>query len=140
MPAEPYGAAEMGPMPVLGPALTSNGWLGRKGARCAATVRDAESLVKVQMTHVGAETAWTGESEHCVQVGSVNINLTTGVVNHVAQLDDAFLEHAVRGGIGHHDRGKLIMIFGDFVPQVRQVDSTIGSSLDHDNLQARHGC
>jgi hypothetical protein len=31
--AEPNGAAEIGPGPVAGPAVASNGWLGKNGAR-----------------------------------------------------------------------------------------------------------
>ena len=90
----------------------------RSDAGAAAAVRDAEGLVEVQMAHVCAEAARSRQSQQCVQVGSVHIDLTTGVVNHVAQLDDAFLKHTVRGGIGHHDRRKLIMVFGDLVLQV----------------------
>ena len=37
IPAEPHGAAEIGPMPVAGPASGTSGWLGRNGARCART-------------------------------------------------------------------------------------------------------
>ncbi len=37
MPAEPQGAAEMGPVPVVGPASATSGWLGRNGARWART-------------------------------------------------------------------------------------------------------
>jgi hypothetical protein len=36
--AEPNGADEIGPGPVTGPAVTSNGWLGRKGAKCALEI------------------------------------------------------------------------------------------------------
>jgi hypothetical protein len=33
MPAEPNGAAAIGPTPVAGPASASMGWFGRNGAR-----------------------------------------------------------------------------------------------------------
>src|SRR4029453_8524686 len=36
-PAEPNGAALTGPPPLPGPAVSSSGWFGRYGARCAAT-------------------------------------------------------------------------------------------------------
>src|SRR5258708_4600764 len=36
-PAEPNGAALIGPTPDSGPAWSSSGWFGRYGARCAAT-------------------------------------------------------------------------------------------------------
>ncbi len=37
MPAEPHGAAEIGPTPVAGPASGCSGWFGRYGARCSRT-------------------------------------------------------------------------------------------------------
>ena len=36
--AEPKGAALIGPGPVDGPAVGSNGWLGRNGAKCAREI------------------------------------------------------------------------------------------------------
>ncbi|CAB4668124.1 unannotated protein [freshwater metagenome] len=32
--ADPKGAALIGPGPEAGPALSSNGWFGKKGAKC----------------------------------------------------------------------------------------------------------
>ena len=73
MPAEPQGAAEIGPTPVSGPAGGWSGWFGRYGrevradadradAGTAAAVRDAEGLVQVQVRHVARRTgrAWRG--------------------------------------------------------------------------------
>ena len=36
--AEPKGAAEIGPGPVAGPAKTSIGWFGKKGAKWARVI------------------------------------------------------------------------------------------------------
>src|SRR5690348_4169714 len=36
-PADPNGAALIGPTPDFGPACSSSGWFGRYGARCSAT-------------------------------------------------------------------------------------------------------
>ena len=60
MPAEPHGAAEIGPTPVAGPAVGCERVVGqvrrevrahrdRADARAAAAVRDAERLVQVQV-------------------------------------------------------------------------------------------
>ena len=75
MPADPHGAAEIGPGPVAGPADGTSGWFGRNGARWARTptgptpgpaaaVGDAERLVQVEVRHVGAEPAGPGQPDH----------------------------------------------------------------------------
>jgi hypothetical protein len=47
-------------------------------------MRDAESLVQVEMAHISAETAWSGESQQRIQVGTIDIDLASGIVNQVA--------------------------------------------------------
>src|SRR5215207_3227095 len=110
----------------------------RADAWAATAVWDAEGLVEVQVAHIGSEASWSRQSQQRIQVGPVDIDLTSGVVNHFAEVNDAFLEHPVSGGIGHHDRSKLIMILRDLVPKVVQIDSPIGGSFDHDNSEAGH--
>ncbi len=90
MPAEPCGAADTGPTDV-GPrsAQRVSGQVRREmradGDRAdtgaAATVRDAERLVQVQVRHVGAEPTRLGEPEQRVEVGTVDVHLAAGVVD-----------------------------------------------------------
>ena len=133
MPADPQGAAETGPGPVAGPASAANGWFGRNGARCApdrdrpdagtaAAVGDAEGLVEVEVRHVGPEVARTCQPDHGVEVGAVEVHLPAGVVDRTADLADGLLEHAVRRGVGDHQRGEVVGVLGDLGAQVGQVD------------------
>ena len=36
--ADPNGAPEIGPGPVIGPAVASSGWFGKNGAKCARAI------------------------------------------------------------------------------------------------------
>ena len=78
----------------------------RPDARPAATVRDAERLVQVQMRDVGAESARTGQAHHRVEVRAVEVDLAAGVVHEGAHVGDVLLEDAVRGRVGDHERGE----------------------------------
>ena len=118
MPAEPHGAAEIGPTPVAGPAAGCIGWLGRCGARCdahgdrpdagaTAAVRDAERLVQIEVRDVGTERARPRDTDERVEVGAVDVDLPARLVHDLAQLDDVLLEHAVRRRVGDHDRREV---------------------------------
>ena len=115
MPAEPHGAAEIGPTPVSGPASGRSGWFGRNGARCARTatgptpgpataVRDAERLVQVQVRHVGAELPGLRDADERVEVRAVEVHLPAVLVDERAHVADVRLEHAVRRRVGDHER------------------------------------
>ena len=74
--------------------------------RPAAAVGDAERLVQVEVADVAAEAARLGHADERVEVGAVDVHLPTVLVDDVAQLADAFLEHTVRRRVRHHGRGE----------------------------------
>ena len=47
----------------------------RSHTRAAAAVRNAEGLVKIHVAHIGADVAGTRESDECVEIGTVEIDL-----------------------------------------------------------------
>ena len=86
MPAEPYGAALIAPMPVALAGLGVQRVRGqvrrqvvahrdRADARAAAAVRDAEGLVQVEVRDVAAEPAGPGVAQQRVEVGAVDVDL-----------------------------------------------------------------
>ena len=87
-PAEPYGAALIGPMPsrrcgvgvrrVAGQVRRQvRAHADRADARAAAAVRDAERLVQVEVRDVAAELAGLGVAEQRVEVRPVDVDLAT---------------------------------------------------------------
>ena len=78
----------------------------RADARAAAAVRDAEGLVQVEVRDVRAPLAGLGDADQGVHVGAVGVHLAAVRVDDLADLDDVFLEHAVRGRVGDHQRGQ----------------------------------
>ena len=65
-------------------------------ARAAATVRDAEGLVQIQVGDVSSELAGLGEAHQGVEVGAVDVYLSPGVMNHGADVGHGCLENTVR--------------------------------------------
>ena len=97
----------------------------RADARAAAAVRDAEGLVQVQVRHVRAPLAGLGHADQRVHVGAVGVHLTAVRVHDVADRDDVFLEHAMRGRVGDHQRGEAVGIFFGLRADVVDVDVAV---------------
>ena len=121
MSADPHGAPEIGPTPVAGPASAHERMVreerrqvgadaDRAHAGPASSVRDAERLVQVEMRDVGAELAGLRQADHGIQVGAVEIHLPARVVDKVADLGDAVLEHPVRGRVGDHEGAQVVTV------------------------------
>ena len=76
----------------------------RSHARAAAAVRNAESLVQIQMANIRADVARPAKADLRVHVRAVHVNLAAVRVHDLANLADGRFENAVRGRIGHHQR------------------------------------
>ena len=109
----------------------------RAHARAAATVRDAERLMQVQVGNVAAELARLSQPDHRVHVRAIDINLAAGLVDRVAHLNHLRVKHAVGGRVGDHDRGDLTLIRFDLRGKIALVDRTVISGLDNHHAQAR---
>ncbi len=136
MPAEPYGAALIGPIPARLAGSGCSGWVGqvrrqvrphrdRPDARTAAAVRDAERLVQVQVRDVAAELARLGEPEERVEVRPVDVHLAAGSCTTRAELGDAVLVDAVGRRVGHHDRGQVVAVLLALRGEVVEVDVAV---------------
>ncbi len=89
-------------------------------ARPAAAVRDAEGLVQIQMAHVGPDVGRPAETNLRVEVRAVHIDLPAVGVNDFADFFDRFFEHAVRRGIGDHERCEIVLLRLGFGAEVLQ--------------------
>mmetsp|Transcript_46287 Transcript_46287/g.117179 ORF Transcript_46287/g.117179 Transcript_46287/m.117179 type:complete len:831 (+) Transcript_46287:42-2534(+) len=107
-------------------------------AGAAAAVRDAERLVQVEMAHVGADVARRRQPHLRIHVGPVHVHLATGVVDDLADGVHALLVHAVRGGVGDHERGELVLVGIHLLLEVRHVDVARRVGAHGDDLHARH--
>ncbi|EHK82903.1 putative metal-dependent RNase [Rhodococcus pyridinivorans AK37] len=114
----------------------------RADTRTAATVRDAERLVQVQVAHIAPELARPRQTHESVEVGTVDVHLTAGVVHGTADVGDVVLVHTVRGRIGDHDRGQARTVVGDLGAQVVEIDIPVRAARDDLDTHARHhgGC
>ena len=79
----------------------------RDGAHAgtAATMRDAEGFVEVEMANVGAEIARATEADLGVHVGAVHVNLAAVAVYDFANFANRCFENTVCGRVCHHQRG-----------------------------------
>src|SRR5262245_30276448 len=104
----------------------------------AATVRNAKSLVEIEMAHVGTEFAWSAKSNLRIEIRAVHVDLTTVLMDDLACLDDLRFEDAVGGGVGHHQGRESIAIFVRPFFEIVHVDVPARVASDHDNLKISH--
>ena len=105
----------------------------RPDTRAAAAVGDAEGLVQVEVAHVGPEPSGLGDADERVEVGAVEVHLPTGVVDQLADVPDARLEHAVGRGVGDHERSQRVAVLTDLRGEVVGVDvAVVVTGDDHD--------
>ena len=105
----------------------------RTGPRPAAAVRSRKRLVQVQVADVGADRRRTGEPHLRVHVRAVHVDLPAVLVDDLAHLPDAILEHAMRAGIGDHQARKAVAMRGGLSPKIRDVDvAALVARHDHD--------
>ena len=67
----------------------------RTNTWAATAVRDAEGLVQVEVADVAAELAELCVSDHRIGICAVDVNLSTGFVNAVTNVDDGFFINTV---------------------------------------------
>ena len=101
-------------------------------------MRDAESLVQVQVRYVRPELSRLGHADEGVEVGAVEVDLPAELVHDGADVDDAVLEHAVRRRIGDHQRRQPVGVVVRLCLEVVEVDVAVLVALDDDDPQARH--
>jgi hypothetical protein len=110
----------------------------RPHARPAAAVGNAEGLVQVEVTDVGADVTRAGEPHLGIHVGPVHVDLAAVLVDDLADFLDAALENPVGGRIGHHQRGELLGVRLGLRAKVGQVDVALGIGLHHHHLHPGH--
>ena len=110
----------------------------RTDAGTAATVRDAERLVQIEVRDVGAELARPRDTDQRVEVRAVEVHLTALFVHDRADIADLLLVHTVRRRVGHHQRGEIVGVLDRLRLQVVDVDVAPVVARDHDHLHARH--
>src|SRR5438067_6253143 len=110
----------------------------RTDAGPATTVRDAKSFVQVEMANVGADIAGAAETDLRVHVRAVHVNLAAVGMNHVANLADRGFENAVRGRVGDHQRGEIVLVRVRFRAEIGEVDVAIFQAGDWNNFEPGH--
>ena len=102
-------------------------------------MRNAKSLVQIQVTDVATKFTRRSDTDQGVHVGAVDVDAPTVGVHQCAQLLDLGFEDAVRAGVGDHRRRQVLAVLFAFRLQIGHVHITVGVAGRHHYLQTRHG-
>ena len=117
MPADPHGAAEIGPGPRRRPGrrARAGGSAGTAPGGPAPPTGPTPGppppwgmqnvLCRLRCDTSAPNRPGLGQADHGVEVGAVEVHLAAGVVHEVADLADRLLEHAVGRRVRDHQRG-----------------------------------
>src|SRR5699024_2570020 len=108
-------------------------------AWAAATVRNGESLVQVEVGDIAAELTRLCPAGQRVHIGAIDVHLATGSVHLVADLANLRVKDTVGRWVGDHDAGHVLTVLGNLGVQVFQVDGSVFCRLDHNNAQVGQG-
>ncbi|CAB4590656.1 unannotated protein [freshwater metagenome] len=102
----------------------------------ATTVRNGERLVEVEVRNVASDVAVAGETEKRVEVCTVDVDLTTGVMDcRCDGLDPVFVDPVGRRVCDHECRERIAVLL-DFRVQVGDVNVTVFFTSNDDNLHS----
>ncbi len=94
--------------------------------------------MQVDVGDVAAEFAGRGDAHQGIEVGPVDIDLAAGGVDAGADLGHRLLEHAVGRGVGEHERRQPVVVRGDGVVEVGEIDVAVAIAAHHHHPQAGH--
>lgn len=76
------------------------------------SVRNRESLMKIQVAYVSTDQTWGGKTKLSVHVRTIHVNLTTIPVDRVAAILDRAFEYTMGRWVSNHDTGEF---FGELL-------------------------
>ena len=105
----------------------------------SSSVGNAESLVEVQVANISTDGSRAGKSNLSVHVGSVHVNLSSSIVDAVADLDDVLLEDSKGGRVGDHEASEVVAVLCNLGLEVLHVAVTLVVVVNDNDLHAGHG-
>ena len=90
------------------------------------------------MRNVAAEATGVSDTDHGIQIGTVNIDLPAGLMHHIADLAHAGFEDAVRRWIGDHNRRDVLAVLGNLGLQIVKIHIALLVARHHNHLESDH--
>ena len=80
-----------------------------------ATMRNTEGFVQVEVGYIATKLTWLTDTDHRIEVGTIDINLTTMIVNDLTDFFNTLFKHAMSRRIGNHNRSQILAVSRRFL-------------------------
>jgi hypothetical protein len=102
-------------------------------------MRDAKGFVEIEVADVSAEMSGSSHANEGIEIGPIEIHLTTGIVNCSADFPDCFFENPMGGWVRDHECGEGFAVLLDFRAQIVDVDVPVVIAGDDNDAHPNHG-
>jgi len=92
--------------------------------------------MEVQMTNICSNETWRSETELGIHVCTVHVNLSSILMNNIANTLGILLEHTVSRWVSDHDTRKSISVLLCFLFNFFKHDVSLGITVDWDNFHS----
>lgn len=101
-----------------------------------STMGNGKCLMEVQMTNICSNKTWGSETELSVHVCTVHVNLSSILMNSIANTLDILLEYTVSRWVSDHDTRESISVLLCFLLNFFKHDVSLGITVDWDNFHS----
>merc|ERR1711937_1020216 len=110
----------------------------RSHSWATTTMRNSKGLVQVKMANISSNQSWASKTDLGVHVSTVHVDLTSVVVDDLANFINLGLIHTIGGWVSNHQGAEVVLVGLNLLPQVININVSLLVSLSSHNLHASH--
>mmetsp|Transcript_11444 Transcript_11444/g.22872 ORF Transcript_11444/g.22872 Transcript_11444/m.22872 type:complete len:234 (-) Transcript_11444:1785-2486(-) len=101
-------------------------------------MRNAECLVEIQMANISTNHTWSSQSYLGIHVGTIHVDLTTILMDNVADLIDSIFIYTMCRWICNHEGCQVVLVLFCLLTHFANVDISLLVNSNWHNLHSSH--
>ena len=112
----------------------------RTDTRTSTAMGNAEGLVQVEMTDICPVGARSTKADLSIEVGAIEIDLSSVGMDQIADAANARLKHTMGGWVGHHESRKPVGMVGHPGDEILLINVAVRIASHWNNPKPSHHC